>query len=130
DLEIRGQRRFDPIQSRHDRVDDGDGVGPGLLSDLQGNRRPAVDSRDLAYLLYGILNFPNIAESDHRSILLRQDDLTEIAKIRKPSHGAESNFRRAGDEISSRNFNVLTLNRIADLIGRQAIRRKPVGVQQ
>ena len=43
DLEIRRQGRLDLFELGQDAVDDVDGIGARLLSDLQADRRLAVD---------------------------------------------------------------------------------------
>ena len=101
-----------------------------MLPDIQGDRRHAVDSRDLAWVLDRVEHASDIAHPDHRSVLLRNDDAAEIGNVCQPAHRPQHDIRRSGVEISAGNFDVLTLDRIANLLCGQAVRREAVGVQQ
>src|SRR5881628_1746616 len=129
-FEICGESRPDLIELCHDRIDYGHGVGTGLLPYFQGDRRLAVDSGDPANFLYRVDHTRDIAQFNNGRVLLREDDARKIGNIRQAAHRPESDFRRAGDKTSTRNFNVLALDGTPHLLCRQSVCCQPVGVQQ
>ena len=101
-----------------------------MLPYIEGNRRHAVDSRDLAYFLYRVEDVPDIAQFDRRPVLLGNDDARKVRDIRQPAQSSQRDVGRSSSEISARNFDVLALDCIPHLICRQAVCRQAVRVQQ
>src|ERR1044072_6739060 len=82
DLDVLRQLALNPLQLLLNAVDDFDGVGARLLTDLVADRRRAAQARGAADLLHGILYLADVGERDYRSIgPVGDDDLVEVVDV-------------------------------------------------
>ena len=130
DLEIRRQGRLDLFELGQDAVDDVDGIGARLLSDLQADGRLPVDLVGLADLLDAVLDVADVAKRDDRPVAVGQDDPVEIVDVLDPAERAERHFRRPGHEVAAGDLDVLTRDGGPHLIDGQPVGVEPVGVEQ
>ena len=121
---------LDALKPRHDGIHHLDGIGSGLLADLERNGIAAVQPGNAARFLDGVQDPADIPECDDRSAAVRDDDLVEILDVLNAPHGAQGDFRGSGQETSAGDFDILPLDGAADLIDGQAIGVHSVFVQQ
>ena len=82
-LDVRRQRRLDPLEPRQDAVDDLDGVGARLLADRHARRPFSPSSRVwLRDLLRRVsIDAADVAERDDRAVPVGEDDLVELLDV-------------------------------------------------
>ena len=105
-----GSACLNPLEARQHAIDDFDGVGAGLLADRERNRVFAVETSLTARFLDGVGDARDVADTDDRAFLVRENDVLEFPDAAQAPHRAHGDFRRAGDERPAGDFGVLPVD--------------------
>ena len=70
-----------------------------------------AEPRRAADFLDGVLHAADVGERDRGAVLVGEDDAVEVVHVGDAPHRAQRDFRRTGDEVAARDFDVLPLDR-------------------
>ena len=129
-LDVRRQRRLDPLEPGHDPIDDGDRVGARLLADRHRDGVFAVQPCLAADFLVRVGDARDVPERDDRAGLRGEHDLLEFPDVAQPAHRAHRELGRTGDEAATGDLGVLAVHRGPDLRHRQTVGVDAIRIQQ
>ena len=122
------QRRLDVRQPLFDVVDDLDGVGAGLLADLQQHGRIAVDAGERPRLGHAVVHAPDVVDLYRVAVHLAQHQVAELLGRLDAAAGAHRDRLRALVDAAAGDVGVLRLQRPRHVVDGQVVGAQPIAV--
>src|SRR3989475_1596570 len=129
-LNSRRQASFDLVELLLNEINNRNCVHAGLPADIEPYPFFALHHIPCVRLCKAVLNPPDVAYSDRRSVDICDNDVGKLADGIHPAQGPHSLLARAANDAPSRNFYVLTLNRTLNLIDGDGVCIQFLGVSE
>src|SRR2546427_4124720 len=129
-LNSRRQASFDLVELLLNEINNRNCVHAGLPADIEPYPFFALHHIPCVRLCKAVLNPPDVAQSDRRSVNICDNDVGKLADGIHPAQGPYTLLARAANDSASRNLNVLTLNRTLNLIDGDAVGIQFLGVKK